>query len=60
MASQVGDFICILSGYTVPVVLRHQEDIDGKEYFQLVGECYVHGMIDGESCRNCNGYRRGH
>jgi hypothetical protein len=26
----------------------------------LVGECYVHGMIDGESCRNCNGYRRGH
>ena len=49
MVSQVGAFICIVNGCSVPVVLRRQEDIDRKEYFQLVGECYVHGMMGGEA-----------
>jgi hypothetical protein len=48
MASQVGDEIFILRGCTVPVVLRRQEEGDGNKFFQLVGECYVHGMMDGE------------
>jgi hypothetical protein len=47
--AQVGDLICILYGCTVPVLLRRQEDIDGKEYFQVVGESYVHRMMDGEA-----------
>ncbi|KAE9379705.1 hypothetical protein N431DRAFT_398153 [Stipitochalara longipes BDJ] len=49
MAAQVGDIICILCGCTVPVVLRRQKDIDGIVYFQLVGECYVHRIMDGEA-----------
>jgi hypothetical protein len=49
MASLVGDEIFILHGCTVPVVLRRQEEGDGTEFFQLVGECYIHGMMDGEA-----------
>jgi hypothetical protein len=47
--AQVGDLICILYGCTVPVLLRRQEDIDGKEYFQVFGESYVDRMMDGEA-----------
>lgn len=43
--TKVGDFICILYGCTVPVVLR--EGRDG--HMQLVGEAYVHGKMDGEA-----------
>jgi hypothetical protein len=48
-ASQVGDFICILYGCTVPVVLRPKKDRDGTLFFQLVGESYVHSIMDGEA-----------
>ncbi|KAN0114446.1 Heterokaryon incompatibility protein (HET) domain containing protein [Hyaloscypha variabilis] len=47
--AQVGDLICILFGCTVPVVLRRCEDEKGAVYFQLVGESYVHGIMDGEA-----------
>ena len=44
------DLICILYGCSVPVVLRmHSKDKTGKEYFQFIGECYVHGLMDGEA-----------
>ncbi|KAI1096401.1 heterokaryon incompatibility protein-domain-containing protein [Rostrohypoxylon terebratum] len=43
--TKAGDFICILYGCTVPVVLR--EGRDG--HMQLVGEAYVHGKMDGEA-----------
>lgn len=42
--SKVGDKICIFKGGDVPFVLR---DV-GNGYHQLVGECYVHGIMDGE------------
>ncbi|KAF4628327.1 hypothetical protein G7Y89_g9822 [Cudoniella acicularis] len=50
-----GDLISITPGIHVPLVLR-QVDIDikrkgkgpGKKY-QLVGECYVHGLMNGEA-----------
>ncbi|PMD13389.1 hypothetical protein NA56DRAFT_612283 [Hyaloscypha hepaticicola] len=48
-AAQVGDFICILYGCSVPVVLRRQEDMNGKGFFQVVGESYVHRIMDGEA-----------
>ena len=48
MAAQVGDIIVILYGCTVPVVLRPKEEIE-QSVFQLVGECYVHGIMDGEA-----------
>jgi hypothetical protein len=38
-----GDLVCLIFGAEVPFVLRP----DGLRY-RLVGECYVHGMMDGE------------
>jgi hypothetical protein len=40
----VGDMICMLWGCSVPVILR---DLGGKKC-QLIGECYVHGIMHGE------------
>ncbi|PVH82006.1 hypothetical protein DL98DRAFT_489244 [Cadophora sp. DSE1049] len=46
MAAQENDIICILHGCSVPVVLR---EVKGETFWELVGECYVHGMMDGEA-----------
>ena len=48
-ACEVGDIICVLHGCSVPVVLRPSWDAHGESYNLLVGECYVHGMMDGEA-----------
>lgn len=45
--SRNGDHICILFGVSVPVVLRHHLR-DTRSCWQLVGEVYVDGMMDGE------------
>lgn len=46
-ATEEGDMICILYGCSVPVILRrHGTDVD--PYFELIGEAYVHGLMDGE------------
>ncbi len=37
------DVICVLFGCDTPLVLRPVGD-----YYTLVGECYVHGLMDGE------------
>jgi hypothetical protein len=48
-----GDLICILYGVSVPVVLRKFSDNKEKDMkcYILIGECYVHGMMDGEAFR---------
>jgi hypothetical protein len=38
-----GDAVCIFRGAKVPYVLRKKEE----EGFELVGEAYVHGLMDG-------------
>jgi hypothetical protein len=43
-----GDRICILYGCSVPVVLRKHECPDQELYWELVGDAYVHGIMDGE------------
>lgn len=43
--SQKSDVICLFFGCSVPVVLQPQENGD----FKFVGECYVHGVMDGEA-----------
>ncbi|KAE9374997.1 HET-domain-containing protein [Stipitochalara longipes BDJ] len=43
--SRSGDFICVLFGGEVPYVLRPT----GTGFFWVVGECYVHGIMHGES-----------
>jgi hypothetical protein len=40
--------ICILFGASVPVVLRADSVGDDSD-FRLIGECYVHGIMDGEA-----------
>lgn len=41
--TQVDDVICILNGSDLPLVLRKK----GQRY-QLVGPCFVYGMMHGE------------
>lgn len=43
--SMPGDIICIFEGATVPYALRR----DGQDHFKILGECYVHGLMDGEA-----------
>ncbi|KAH6644550.1 heterokaryon incompatibility protein-domain-containing protein [Boeremia exigua] len=42
---QVGDAISVLAGGTVPIVLREC----GNKTYQVVGDAYVHGIMDGEA-----------
>ncbi|KAK4218626.1 heterokaryon incompatibility protein-domain-containing protein [Rhypophila decipiens] len=50
-----GDMICILKGVNTPMVLRESKGYGKKpavgvrRRVQLVGEMYVHGMMDGEA-----------
>lgn len=41
-----GDIICVLMGYRLPVVLR-----DVGSGYQLVGDCYIQGLMDGEALK---------
>jgi hypothetical protein len=38
-----GDQICIMLGGEVPFVLR----MDDNGHYRFIGECYVHGIMDG-------------
>ncbi|RSL58747.1 hypothetical protein CEP54_007648 [Fusarium duplospermum] len=40
---QPGDIVAVLFGADIPYILRPVED-----HYILVGECYVHGIMDGE------------
>jgi hypothetical protein len=39
-----GDLICVIMGCSQPLAIRPQQG-----YYQLVGPCYVHGIMDGEA-----------
>ena len=43
---EAGDLVCILRGCSVPVLLRRNGDLGT---YTFIGECYVHGMMDGEA-----------
>ncbi len=43
-----GDQICVLLGCNIPLILR-QRKIEGT--YEIVGECYLHGFMDGEALR---------
>ncbi|KAL9624732.1 MAG: hypothetical protein Q9160_001086 [Pyrenula sp. 1 TL-2023] len=45
--AQVGDIACILFGCSVPVLLRPSPDREQR--FTLVGESYIHGLMEGEA-----------
>ncbi|PVH72374.1 HET-domain-containing protein [Cadophora sp. DSE1049] len=42
------DLVCILFGCSVPVLLRPETKEENPTY-SFVGECYIHGMMDGEA-----------
>ena len=44
--SEAGDRIVMVEGCTMPMVLRSNEE--GKMEFTLMGDCYLHGVMDGE------------
>jgi hypothetical protein len=58
--SRVGDVVCLFLGCQTPSIIRryrkHSVAGQGKrkprggaaKLYQLVGECYLHGMMDGE------------
>lgn len=43
-ASRLEDAVALCKGESVPLVLRYH-----AEGFQLIGECYVHGVMNGEA-----------
>jgi heterokaryon incompatibility protein (HET) len=43
-----GDLVCVLHGGDVPFVLRSR----GGNRYCLVGECYAHGLMDGEAMKD--------
>lgn len=47
--TQQGDCACVLMGCSVPVILREVPSTEQNGVFELVGECYIHGMMDGEA-----------
>ncbi|PMD42832.1 hypothetical protein L207DRAFT_391814, partial [Hyaloscypha variabilis F] len=44
--TEVGDFIVVIKGVCVPMVLREVNGFDGR--FQVVGQAYCHGFMNGE------------
>jgi hypothetical protein len=43
-AAKENDLLCIFFGGKTPFLIREME-----KGFQLIGECYVHGIMDGEA-----------
>lgn len=43
--TKLGDLICVFSGADVPFIVRR---LPHSDFYQLIGECYVHGLMDGE------------
>ena len=51
LSSQVGDVVYVLAGGHVPFVLRKKPGGQKGAPLRLVGECYVHGLMQGEALR---------
>jgi hypothetical protein len=53
LSAQVGDAVYVLAGGHVPLVLRRSQGVDdgapSDGPLTLVGDCYVHGVMQGES-----------
>jgi hypothetical protein len=49
--AKIGDQLCILYGCSVPVVLRKLPSTKNELCWQLIGDAYVDGHMDGEAIR---------
>ncbi|TGJ63955.1 hypothetical protein EYR41_010038 [Orbilia oligospora] len=43
------DFVCIIYGCSVPLILRHVSPGPVNARYSIIGEAYVHGKMDGEA-----------
>lgn len=46
--AKAGDQVAVFFGSNVPFVIRKYQDMPGQQNWQLVGETYVHGAMNGE------------
>lgn len=48
-----GDQVAILLGGTTPFVLRNTPgSVERREEYEMIGDCYVHGVMDGELAKD--------
>jgi hypothetical protein len=47
--AQVGDVVCVIMGAAIPFTLRRT-----PEGFCVIGQCYLHGIMEGEALRDPN------
>jgi hypothetical protein len=47
--TELNDVICILFGCSVPCIHRKYPHEEGGSYFELIGEAYIYGKMDGEA-----------
>jgi len=47
-AIEKDDIVCLLFGCSVPVIMRRRDPAALQSRVTLVGECYVHGIMEGE------------
>jgi len=52
--AKVGDQVCILYGCSVPIVLRKLPSSNNEYCWQLIGDAYVYGVMDGEVIRSAS------
>ncbi|PNP73351.1 hypothetical protein FNYG_13308 [Fusarium nygamai] len=46
--TQSGNVVAVLRGTEIPIMVRQRRASKDEVYGYLVGECYVHGIMDGE------------
>ncbi|KAK6438481.1 hypothetical protein LTR95_005317 [Oleoguttula sp. CCFEE 5521] len=51
-AARKGDVLAVLLGCSVPVVLRRNAESEHGDRYELIGECYLHGFMNGEAVRD--------
>lgn len=51
-ATDIGDHVCIVYGCSVPVILRRVIEGNDEGLWELIGEAYVYGAMDGEMIRS--------
>ena len=63
-AAEVGDKICIFRGGQTPFVIRDELELqvnntlEVERFYSCIGECYLHGMMDGEAMEGPHGEER--
>jgi hypothetical protein len=52
--ARIGDCVAVLAGGRVPYILRNRRKIDGSQSgsWELIGDAYVHGIMDGEAMKS--------